>query len=62
MKQQKTGLGTGKPTVLHMLMSQVRVSGQRRPSCALYGALTDTKLYISKQTTVVSKATFIKTY
>lgn len=28
IKQQKTGFGTGKSTVLHMLMTQVRVSGQ----------------------------------
>lgn len=27
-KKKKTGFGTGKPTVLHMLMTQMRVSGQ----------------------------------
>lgn len=62
-RQQETRLGTSKLTVLHMLKSQVRVPGILRPSCTLYLALTDTKLNISEQnTTVVSKATFIKTY
>lgn len=60
-RQQETGLGPGKPMVLHMLKSQVRVSGQLRPSRAVYLALTGTRLSSSEQNaTAVSKANFVK--